>query len=246
MKRLLSILLAVMMCGMVFLPVGAAATTFCVDGTDISIDVDDSQWYVFTRDNIKNNPELDELGVTEEYMENMFKENDAYMDAALFFEDGSFIELFIKMKSEDVGMVNLSNYDDDEVQEVAQDLAEEHDIEDYCVYKTRYKFVKLESYDKKYGYYLCEFFTVVNKDGYTLTFQSPTPFTDAQYEEIEDLIDSIRFNVDESLKEPNPFLNTVVTRTLASAAVGGVAGLGIALFNKKKKKAQNTDEITPV
>lgn len=246
MKRLLCILLSIMMCGMVFVPVGAYATAFSVYGTDMTIDVDDSEWYVFTRDNIRDNPELQELGISEEYMENVFEENDAYMDAILFFEDGSFVELFIKMKSVDTGIANLSNYDDDEVTEIAEDLAEEHDIEDYSVYKTRYKFVKLESYDKKYGYYLCEFFTVVNKDGYTLTFQSATPFTDAEYEEIEDMVSSIRFDVDESLKEPNPFFNSVVTRTLAGAAVGGVVGGGIALFSKKKKKAQNRDETIPV
>lgn len=246
MKRLLCILLSIMMCGMVFVPVGAYATAFSVYGTDMTIDVDDSEWYVFTRDNIRDNPELQELGISEEYMENVFEENDAYMDAVLFFEDGSFVELFIKMKSVDTGIANLSNYDDDEVTEIAEDLAEEHDIKDYSVYKTRYKFVKLESYDKKYGYYLCEFFTVVNKDGYTLTFQSATPFTDAEYEEIEDMVSSIRFDVDESLKEPNPFFNSVVTRTLAGAAVGGVVGGGIALFSKKKKKAQNRDETIPV
>lgn len=246
MKRLLCILLSIMMCGMVFVPVGAYATAFSVYGTDMTIDVDDSEWYVFTRDNIMDNPELQELGISEEYMKNVFEENDAYMDAILFFEDGSFVELFIKMKSVDTGIANLSNYDDDEVTEIAEDLAEEHDIEDYSVYKTRYKFVKLESYDKKYDYYLCEFFTVVNKDGYTLTFQSATPFTDAEYEEIEDMVSSIRFDVDESLKEPNPFFNSVVTRTLAGAAVGGVVGGGIALFSKKKKKAQNRDETIPV
>lgn len=246
MKRLLCILLSIMMCGMVFVPVVAYATAFSVYGADMTIDVDDSEWYVFTRDNIRDNPELQELGISEEYMENVFEENDAYMDAVLFFEDGSFVELFIKMKSVDTGIANLSNYDDDEVTEIAEDLAEEHDIKDYSVYKTRYKFVKLESYDKKYGYYLCEFFTVVNKDGYTLTFQSETPFTDAEYEEIEDMVSSIRFDVDESLKEPNPFFNSVVTRTLAGAAVGGVVGGGIALFSKKKKKSQNRDETIPV
>jgi hypothetical protein len=175
-------------------------------------------------------------------MEDVFQENHAYMDAVLFFEDGEFLELFIKKKSVDTGLANMSNYDDDEILEMAKDLAEEHGIKTYDLFKSRYKFIKLESYDRTYGYYLCEFFTVVNKDGYTLTFQSDRAYTDALYEEIEDMIDSIRFDVDESLKEPNPFFNTVVTRTLAGAAVGGVAGLGIALFNKKKKKSENTEE----
>lgn len=246
MKRLLCILVAVMMCGMVFLPVGAYATAFSVYGTDMTIDVDDSQWYVFTRDNIKDNPELEELGISEEYMEDVFQENHAYMDAVLFFEDGDFLELFIKKKSVDTGLANMSNYDDDEILEMAKDLAEEHGIKTYDLFKSRYKFIKLESYDRTYGYYLCEFFTVVNKDGYTLTFQSAAPFTDERYEEIEAMIRSIRFDVDESLKEPIRVTDIVMPTTIGGAVVGGLLGGGIALRNKKKKEAKNTDETTPV
>jgi hypothetical protein len=244
MKKILSVVLAAALCCMVFLPVGAAAASYSISGTDITIKVDDSQWYVFTRDNIKNNPELEELGITEEYMEDVFQDNNAYMDAALFMEDGSFVELFVKKKSAGSDLVNLSNYDDDEVQEMAEDLAKEHDIEDYCIYKTKYKFIKLESYDESYGYYLCEFFTVVNKDGYTLTFQSSAPFTDAVYAEIEEIVDSVRFDVDESLKEKPSAFDNIVRNTAIGAAVGGLVGGGMSLLNKKKKKAKEASETT--
>jgi hypothetical protein len=123
MKRFICILLAAMMCGMVFFPVGAYATAFSVSGTDMTIDVDDSQWYVFTRDNIKDNPELDELGLSYDEMNDILLDNHAYMDAILFYGDGNFVELFVRKKSVDSGMANLSNYDDDDVQELTKELA---------------------------------------------------------------------------------------------------------------------------
>ena len=60
MKRSICILAIIATVFMVFLPVSVYAETYSLGGTDMSIDVDDSLWYVFTRDNIKDNSELKE------------------------------------------------------------------------------------------------------------------------------------------------------------------------------------------
>ena len=64
-------------------PLTVYAKTYTMSNTDISISVDDSSWYVFTRDNIKNNSELKELGITSDYMQGFFEDNMAYMGNSL-------------------------------------------------------------------------------------------------------------------------------------------------------------------
>jgi hypothetical protein len=246
MKRLFCLLLAVALCAMAYFPVTASAAKYAVSGTDMTVELDDSQWYVFTRDNVKDNPELEEFGLTEEDMNKIFRDNYAYMDAILFYGDVDYVELFVRKKAVDSGMVNLSNYDDDEVEELTEELAKKQGAKDYEVFETRYKYAKLEYVDESLGYYLCEFFTVVNKEGYTLTFQSTFPYTDAEYEEIERIVRSVRFDVDESLKEKKPLTVNILRTTAVGAVVGGAAGGVMALINKKKKKARNSDEVTPV
>ena len=108
---------------MVFLPVSVYAETYSLGGTDMSIDVDDSLWYVFTRDNIKDNSELKELGISYNSMYDILYTNEAYMDALLLYEDGGFVELFVRKKTLEKGIVNLSNYEDAEVLDLAKAIA---------------------------------------------------------------------------------------------------------------------------
>ena len=61
MKRLICLFLALLLCGSTV--ICAHGKTYSISGSDIFLDIDDSIWYVFTRDNIENNPELDELRV---------------------------------------------------------------------------------------------------------------------------------------------------------------------------------------
>ena len=243
MKKSILFSLAVL-CIAVLLPLTALATNFTLSGTDLQITVDETYWYVFTRDNIRNNPELDELGLTYEQMNEIFQENYAYMDALLLYDDGDFVEMFVRKKAVEGGMANLSNYSDADVLSVGKILGEKTGSSNYRVYQSQYKFVRLESTDA--GFYLCEFYTVVNGEGYTITFQSLTAFSDAEYAEMETIINSICFNVDPTLKEPvenSDASYTIVTRTIAGAAAGGAVGLVVGLVKKKKKAAEQTQPI---
>lgn len=186
---------------MLFSIITVGAETCHLGDTDMSIHVDDSSWYVFTRDNIKNNSELDELDISYDSMYDILYNNEAYMYAILLYDDGEYVELFVRKRAIDSGMANLSNYSEKDALELAKGLAKRVNAEEYSVYENQYKFAKLEYVDSNLGYYMCEFFTVVNKDNYTFTFQSTSPFVDTEYEEIESIIDSIQFDVDTSLKE---------------------------------------------
>jgi len=248
MKRLVSILLSAVFCLAVFLPTTTYAKTYSLSDTDMSISVDDTSWYVFTRDNIKNNPELEELGVTYETMYDILHDNEAYMDAILYYEDGDYIEFFVRKRPLDTGIVNLSNYEDSEVLELAKELAKKQGAEEYSVYENQYKFAKLEYFDSNYGYYICEYVTCVNKDNYTLTFQSTSPFTEWEYDEMKKIVDSAQFDVDTSLKEPKTtsFFDSVVGKTIGGAVVGGAVGAVVAIVNKKKKKSSEASVVSVI
>lgn len=235
---------AAVFCCLCFLCVGAvSATEFSLGETDMSLTINDDLWYVFTRNNVAGNPELEELGLTEEQANDIFLENMAYMDAVLYYDDGSFLEVFVRKTSPDNGPANLSNYEDSEVQEFAEALAEGRGREaaEHSVYKTQYKFACLEYQETLSGndYYILEYCTIVNRESYTITAQSFAPFTEWERAEIESMINSIRFDVDTTLTEPkqNSFSENVLKGTIIGAISGGLVGGVAALIAKKKKKA---------
>ena len=244
MKRTMSILLSVILCFSALLPITTYAETYNLGGTDMSISVDDTTWYVFTRDNIKNNSELEELGIAYGAMYDILHNNEAYMDAILYYEGGEYTELLVRKKALDTGIANLSNYKNSEVLELAKELAKKQGAETYSVYEDQYKFAKLEYIDSNYGYYICEFITCINKDNYTFTFQSTSQFTDEEYAEIENIVDSVKFDVDTSIKEKktSSFAESVLEKTIGGAVIGGIVGAVIAITNKKKKKSTESDE----
>ena len=65
-KKILGLIALLFMC----VPMVANAESYKVDD-NMTIDLDESLWYVFTRDNIKDNSELDELGLTYDYMNDL-------------------------------------------------------------------------------------------------------------------------------------------------------------------------------
>lgn len=140
MKRTVSVVLSVVFVVVALLSITAYAETYHLSGTDMSISVDDAVWYVFTRDNIKNNAELEELGVTYDEMYDILYNNEAYMDAILYYENGEWVEFFVRKRALDTGVANLSNYENSEVIELAKELAKKRGAETYSVYENQYKF----------------------------------------------------------------------------------------------------------
>lgn len=247
MKRFLCVMVTVLVCALVCMPMSVCAMIYSPTDTDLTLSIDDSVWYVFTRDNIEDNPELDELGLTYDYMYDTLYNNDAYVDAALFYDNGEYVELFVRKKRLDDGIVNLSNYSDSDVLKLATELAKRQGAEDFSVYENSYKFAKAEYFDTNANYYICEYITVVNKDNYTFTFQSPTPFDDAAYAQMKSIVDSVKFRVNPSLKEPQIGFDwdAVWIKALGGAVAGGAAGGVGALINKKRKCRQQAAQQMP-
>lgn len=242
MKHSIRLLLAVLI--FLVLPVTVYAETYRMTETDLSVQVDSSIWYVFTRDNIENNAELEELGISYDAMRSILYENNVYMDAVLYYDNGEYIELYVRKTPQTSGLANLSNYSDDDVLEFAAALAKNQDAQVYSVHKNEYKFSRVEYLDANAELYVCEFITIVNKNNYTFTFQSSFEFGDLEYEEIESIIDSIQFDIDPAIKEQNnaSFGETALKGAIGGAIIGGISGGVIALVNKNKRK-KSAEEV---
>ena len=245
MKHRIRFLFAVLILCLVF-PLTVYAETYSMSDTDISICIDDTSWYVFTRDNIQDNPQLDELGITYDFIESVLYDNMAYMDAFRFGEDGNFLELFIRKQRVENSYTNLANFSDEEVLELAAGFGDQQNIDKYSVYGKQYKFVKLEFYDTTYETYICTYLTIVNKDMYTLTFQSQVPFADGDLDEIQKIVDGVSFDVDYSMEETilsyseEPQITSVsdeVMETLITSVItGSLLGLFAWLCGRMKKR----------
>ena len=244
MKRKLSVLLAVLLCVVLCLPATAYAKNYDATGTDMTISVDDTRWFVFTRDNLENNEELLLLGYTEDSMMEFLEKNNIYVYGILIYENNEVLELFVRKAPKKTDVVNLSNYDDEDAMDFASELAKKQGVEDYTIYKNEYKFANLEYVDQNYGCYLNEFTTIVNKEIYTVTFQATSAFVDGEYKEMNQIVDSIQFDVDESLKEKKKpsGSNDVITMTIVGAVAGGAAGGVMSFLRKKKKGNKDTEE----
>lgn len=233
MKITARIFVALLVCFLLSLPFTALAKTYTPSDSNVSIQIDDTLWYVFTTDNLENNPELEELGLTAEDIRATFTEYNAYIDAALFYENGDYIEFFCRKNDLDIDIVNLSNYSDDEVLELAEGIALEKGAEDFDIHKSQYKFTKMEYIEE--GFSVFELVTIVNNQTYVFTFQSTAPFTAEEYVEMEGIINSITFDVDPTLQEKNGD-SSILTSAIIGGVVGGGAGAIVAYIKKKSKK----------
>lgn len=245
MKRSLRISILTLICTLMLLPIAAWAETYNLDGTDLTIELDESRWYVFTRDNLENNPDLADLEISESAMYDHLCSIDAYMDAIWVNSKGRFVELFIlKISLSEDDPVNMSHYSDKELEEAAEEIADEHEALEYSIYENDYKFLKIDSFDEDADYYIYQFITVVNQEAYTLTFQSETPFSNSQREECDRIVDSIYFDVDTSMKEPRA-KSSGWSNVLEHGMVGlivGIASVIIGAATSKKKKAANNQQ----
>lgn len=219
---------------------------------NITITMDDTEWYVFTRDNIKGNPELEELGISYEYLNNFFEENKVYMDAVLYFEGyENYIEVFVR-RNPSTGTDNLSDKDDSYVLQLAESMASMQGAEIYKIFKTNYKFGRLQYMD--IGLYLDEFFTIYDGYAYTVTFQSTKEYTSQDTAKIEQIMKSIKFEEVEkttkksddsepSIVEDNDDKEdvSVIDSAIRGGIIGGIAGGVAALIIVKTKKRKETD-----
>ena len=238
MKRIKYILFTLILMILV-LPNTVKAAEFSVDD-NMTMNIDDSLWYVFTRNNIKDNKELESLGMTYEYMENFFNTNSAYLDAILLYKDtGEVIELCVR-KVESDGPVNSNNYSDEEYLESLKEFLSGNKYTKLEIYqKDNYKYGYSEYVDKNVN--IMEYYIIINKNKYTITVQKQGDFDSDNKARIKDIIDNTSYYVNSDIKEPTKGIDgsEILKKALIGAVIGGAIGgivVGITAVVKKKKK----------
>ena len=185
MKKILVFLL-------LLIPLNIKAAEYDVKSANMKVTFPDD-WYVFTRENIEDNENLEKIKVTVEYMNSFFNYNNAYIDAVK-----SRIE-FVLRTTDNVDFASLSDYPDEKVKEIAQDMGAINKTEAFKVYNNKYKYVLLNS--KSGDYYITVYATVINNKWYTYTIQKKTEFSADEATEIKKIIDSIDYEIVETISE---------------------------------------------
>lgn len=225
----------------ILLPLNVFAQSY--SAKDLSINVDDSTWYVFTRDNIQGNSELDELGITYDYINNFMNTNDVYIDACQFDEDdtNNNIELFVTIKKVN-NVNNLHTYSSSEINDLGKSLMDKVDADTYDVYSVdKFKYIHVKYYDSVNSFNIDEYYTVINGYGYTILAQKNNSFSNFEEYELKKIVDSTSFIVDSSYEKTSSN-SSVWEKALVGAITAGIIGGLSAIFNKNKKKDEKQED----
>ena len=238
MKKILCLLISLVL----FIPVNIYGKTIDLSEINLTIDFNDD-WYVFTRYNLDGNKDLETLGVTKDYMEKFFNENEAYIDASPKELGADFI-LRIKAVEE---MNNLSNYPDDMVNEVAKEVGKLVSSTDYKIYNSgKNKYAVVKYYDETSKYNILTYYTVVNAQGYTFQIQKQGDITQTDETNMKTIMDSATFNVLDKYKNESEDvqkeLDNVgkkdfnIKNILIYAGVGALIGIIATVISTRNNK----------
>lgn len=230
-------------------PIFVYAKEYEVKDIDLKISFDDD-WYVFTRDNIKDNELLDDFNVTYEYIDDIFKTNSIYVDAMP--KDIS-IEFFV-MVVPTPGMNNLSNYPDgllekDFKKELEMQLKNKFkDISIKFTTINGIKYAEASFYDPNAQAYLYKYYTVINAKGYNFQIQSDKKITESEKQILRKIVESsnVKVNilykneskeVQEEIKKYENKNNGRMIRIIVYIVVGALAAFfgGITKGMKSKQ-----------
>lgn len=238
MKKVLCLLISLVL----FIPVNIYGKNVDLREINLTIDFNDD-WYVFTRYNLDGNKDLETLGVTKDYMENFFNENEAYIDASPK-ELGTDFILRIKPVED---MNNLSNYPDDVVKEVAKEISKLVSSTDYKIYNSgKNKYAVVKYYDEASKYNILTYYTVVNAQGYTFQIQKQSDITQTDETNMKTIMDSATFNVLDKYKNESEDvqkeLDNVgkkdfnIKNVLIYAGVGALIGIIATVISTRNNK----------
>ena len=189
------------------MPLMVHAAKFEVPSADLSFDLAD-EWYVFTRDNLEGNSDLEDLEISVEEMQDYFLEYDLYVDA--FTEDYDF-----------------------ELEEFATSIMDTYGADSYEIYDNDYKYVRIEYFES--DYYVIDYFTIIDNQYYILSIQKLEEFNDDERKMMQDIIDSVQF--DNYEPEDNKEL-IIVALGIGLVVVLGVTALIISRVKDKHESKE--------
>ena len=224
MKKLLYIIFVVFM-----VPTIVLAKNYDITSQKLHIDFNDD-WTVFTRENLENNPYLDDFNVTYDYINKLFYDNDIFIDA--IYQDRA-LELFLRVKSvQDVD--NISNYNDEKLNNLASALGKKVKASKYYVFKNDYNYIVTEYKDA--GYNILSYYTIVEGKGYTFSVQTKNEITESNKKQMSDIISTAKFDIE--VKKQNKINYKILAEILLLVVVILIIVLKLMKRNQQKKGLQ--------
>lgn len=239
----------VLLLAIMILPFICFAKTYQIDDINLKINIPDN-YIVLTRDNLKDNAEMKELGINEEYMTNTMNINNIYMD--ILAQDLSY-EILVMVPKITLTINNLSNLNDNLLNEVLNATKEKVHADKGSIYKSKYNFAVVEYYDSNMKYNIVNYYTVVNAKGYNFQLQHMGNIKEEDKLALKEIVDSVDIKVLDEYKNESSNTQDIINksskstfnwkRVIIGTIVGGViGGLGSILGLIIKKRKNKTSE----
>ncbi len=241
---------------MLLVPFAVSAKEVEVPDMNLKMNLDDN-WDIFTRDNLDNNPTLEEYGISKDDIMSLFKQGNIYIDALANDNDFEFFAIILNVGQ----MNNLANYTDEIInKELVPELKKElqknySNISIKIKEVGTYKYLIVEFYDSTTQKQLYKYYTVVNALGYNFQIQKKGKITDEEKKMLDDIVSTTEIKVEPSKanetkkvqdeidnynkKEENVkkskegSKNRIIIYVIIGAVVGGLSAL-LGLLSKKK------------
>lgn len=211
--------------------VHAEGTTQDYTINDLNMTVSLNQdWYTLTKDTTLSAEQIELLGMSQTEFEQYFTNN----QIDLYSMSDSF-DFFIRSNDSDIN--NLSNYSNQDIQSLADEIAKNTSSLEYQLWKNQgLTYIESSYYDSINSLYIYEFYTVVNRKNITFTAQKLTEFTDEEETEIKNIMENVKIEVLDQYKNEESGLAIEMTPLLSGfLIVGGVVCVGIIILLTRKK-----------
>lgn len=170
------------------LPICVSAKEYSISELDLDFDIPES-YLVITRDNYKNNPEMEKLGITPEYMENVFYKNNIYLDA-LDSKTGKEVFIIVNPVNAD-----YSNYTKKELESLIPSFESHYEslggknivVDVVTVNGLNYFMIEYS----QSSYYILNYYLVLDNNGYNFQVQSKKQLTQTDRNEHQKFMESI-------------------------------------------------------
>lgn len=231
-------------------PLAVWAQSYEVKGTAMTVNLDESVWYVFTRDNLAGNPELEELGLDYAEMVDSMMNDDIYIYACLYFYSGSYVALYVQKWQQEFYW-NSADYSDSEILEIGKNTYEGIATDDNTsVYENpynHYKFFVLEYAEGEET--VLQYETDIDSTTYFFQFWTDGPYTEEKREIVKGIMDGVQYQPEVSSEEEKDsglpeWLALIVDLKWVWVAIAAVTALILIVGVRMERKKSDTAEPT--
>ena len=205
---------------------------------DINMKIEiDEEYIVLTRNNLDNNPGLEKLNLSKDYIFNLMMTNNIYFD--IVKSDLSY-EILVVVPKTKAMFDDIRTINDEELSLLKTIIVNETKDTVPTVYKNNYPFIVVDYKDEKNGYNLINYYTLINSHGYNIQLQKKTNITKDDEYDLMEIVDGIEFNEVEKKEEEvtkKPFDYKIIIYGVIIGLIAGIITyvIGTKVIMKKKK-----------